>query len=612
MTSKRPQQPAGGGSAVEEQKAGQNSEPDLEGLVALDLPSAVMIADFSNLMGVDPVEVIKGLMRSGYMLTMNDVIERDLAELIAPVFGYSVLPEADRERGPGSLVVSQEGEDPEQLVTRPPVVTILGHVDHGKTTLLDAVRNSKIVDRESGGITQHIGAYQVEYNGHPITFLDTPGHEAFTAMRARGAQVTDIAVLVVAADDGIMPQTLEAIDHARAAEIPIIVAVNKIDAPNADVERVKRQLAEQDLLIEEWGGDVIAAPVSALTGEGIPDLLENLQVVAEVGELRANPTRPGRAVVVEARRDKSKGTITTALVQTGTLRLGQNVVARTARGRIRAMFNDRGTRTESAGPSQPVEILGINDLLEAGDIIEVTPDEKTAREIVERRTRESERQRAAAGPTLEDVYARIEAGEVTGLNLIVKTDVQGSIEPMRNSLENLNTDRSKVNVIHSASGSITESDVLLAVASSAIIVGFNSVPEPGARMLANQEGVDVRFYDVIYDLIDDVENALKGLLEPEYREVVEGQATVRAVFSLGRRAKVAGIFVTNGLISRGATIRVIRGGQPLFNGPIASLKHFKDDVREVRNGLEGGVTLTGFEDFHEGDLLEAHRTELAD
>ena len=612
MTSKRPQQPAGGGSAVEEQKAGQNSEPDLEGLVALDLPSAVMIADFSNLMGVDPVEVIKGLMRSGYMLTMNDVIERDLAELIAPVFGYSVLPEADRERGPGSLVVSQEGEDPEQLVTRPPVVTILGHVDHGKTTLLDAVRNSKIVDRESGGITQHIGAYQVEYNGHPITFLDTPGHEAFTAMRARGAQVTDIAVLVVAADDGIMPQTLEAIDHARAAEIPIIVAVNKIDAPNADVERVKRQLAEQDLLIEEWGGDVIAAPVSALTGEGIPDLLENLQVVAEVGELRANPTRPGRAVVVEARRDKSKGTITTALVQTGTLRLGQNVVARTARGRIRAMFNDRGTRTESAGPSQPVEILGINDLLEAGDIIEVTPDEKTAREIVERRTRESERQQAAAGPTLEDVYARIEAGEVTGLNLIVKTDVQGSIEPMRNSLENLNTDRSKVNVIHSASGSITESDVLLAVASSAIIVGFNSVPEPGARMLANQEGVDVRFYDVIYDLIDDVENALKGLLEPEYREVVEGQATVRAVFSLGRRAKVAGIFVTNGLISRGATIRVIRGGQPLFNGPIASLKHFKDDVREVRNGLEGGVTLTGFEDFHEGDLLEAHRTELAD
>jgi translation initiation factor IF-2 len=611
MTSKRPQQPAGGGSAVEEQKAGQNSEPDLEGLVALDLPSAVTIADFSNLMGVDPVEVIKGLMRSGYMLTMNDVIERDLAELIAPVFGYSVLPEADRESGPGSLVVSQEGEDPEQLVTRPPVVTILGHVDHGKTTLLDAVRNSKIVDRESGGITQHIGAYQVEYNGHPITFLDTPGHEAFTAMRARGAQVTDIAVLVVAADDGIMPQTLEAIDHARAAEVPIIVAINKIDAPNADVERVKRQLAEQDLLIEEWGGDVIASPVSALTGEGIPDLLESMQVVAEVGELKANPTRPGRAVVVEARRDKSKGTITTALVQTGTLGVGQNVVARTVRGRIRAMFDDRGTRTKSVGPSQPVEILGIDELLEAGDIIEATPDEKTAREIVERRTRESEREQAA-GPTLEDVYARIEAGEVKGLNLIVKTDVQGSIDAMRTSLENLNTEKTRVNVIHSASGSITESDVLLAVASSAIIVGFNSVPEPGARMLANQEGVDVRFYDVIYDLIDDVENALKGLLEPEYREVVEGQATVRAVFSLGRRAKVAGIFVTNGLISRGATIRVIRGGQPLFNGPIASLKHFKDDVREVRNGLEGGVTLTGFEDFHEGDLLEAHRTELAD
>jgi len=598
MTSKGTQQSAGGVSAV-------------EGLVALDLPSAVTIADFSNLMGVDPVEVIKGLMRSGYMLTMNDVIERDLAELIAPVFGYSLLPEADRERGPGSLVVSQEGEDPDQLVTRPPVVTILGHVDHGKTTLLDAVRNSKIVDSESGGITQHIGAYQVEYKGRTITFLDTPGHEAFTAMRARGAQVTDIAVLVVAADDGIMPQTLEAIDHARAAEVPIIVAINKIDAPNADVERVKRQLAEQDLLIEEWGGDVVASPVSALTGEGIPDLLENMQVVAEIGELKANPTRPARAVVVEARRDKHKGTITTALIQTGTLRVGQNVVARNVRGRIRAMFDDRGARTESAGPSQPVEILGISDLLDAGDIIEVTPDEKTAREIVERRTRESELQRAA-GPTLEDVYARIEAGEVKGLNLIVKTDVQGSIDAVRNSLLNLNTEKVRVNVIHSASGSITESDVLLAVASNAIIIGFNSVPEPGARKLGNQEGVDIRFYDVIYGLIDDVQNALEGLLEPEYQEVVEGQATVRAVFDLGRRGKVAGIFVNNGLISRGAMIRVIRGGQPLFSGPITSLKHFKDDVREVRNGLEGGIALVGFKDFQEGDLIEAHRTEVAD
>ena len=598
MTSKGTQQSASGVSAV-------------EGLVALDLPSAVKISDFSNLMGVDPVEVIKGLMRSGYMLTMNDVIERDLAELIAPVFGYSVLPEADRERGPGSLVVSQEGEDPDQLVTRPPVVTILGHVDHGKTTLLDAVRNSKIVDSESGGITQHIGAYQVEYKGRSITFLDTPGHEAFTAMRARGAQVTDIAVLVVAADDGIMPQTLEAIDHARAAEVPIIVAINKIDAPNADVERVKRQLAEQDLLIEEWGGDVVASPVSALTGEGIPDLLENMQVVAEIGEFKANPTRPGRAVVVEARRDKSKGTITTALVQTGTLRVGQNVVARNVRGRVRAMFDDRGARTESAGPSQPVEILGISELLDAGDIIEVTPDEKTAREIVERRTRDSERERAA-GPTLEDVYARIEAGEVKGLNLIVKTDVQGSIDAVRNSVENLNTEKLRVNVIHSASGSITESDVLLAVASNAIIIGFNSVPEPGARKLGNQEGVDIRFYDVIYGLIDDVQNALEGLLEPEYQEVVEGQATVRAVFDLGRRGKVAGIFVNNGLISRGAMIRVIRGGQPLFSGPITSLKHFKDDVREVRNGLEGGIALVGFEDFQEGDLIEAHRTEVAD
>lgn len=611
MTSKGTQQLPGGDSTIEDQQTMRTSETDLGELVALDLPSAVTIADFSNLMGADPIEVIKGLMRSGYMLTMNDVIERDLAEEIAPIFGYTVLPEVDRDKGPGSLVVSQKDEDPKHLVTRPPVVTILGHVDHGKTTLLDAVRNSKIVDRESGGITQHIGAYQVEYNGNPITFLDTPGHEAFTAMRARGAQVTDIAVLVVAADDGIMPQTLEAIDHARAAEVPIIVALNKIDAPNADVERVKRQLAEQDLLIEEWGGDVVASPVSALTGDGIPDLLENIQVVAEIGELRANPTRAGRAVVVEARRDKSKGTITTALIQTGTLSVGQNLVSRNIRGRIRAMFDDRGTRTESAGPSQPVEILGINELLEAGDIIEATPDEKTARQIAEQRTRDSESAQST-GPTLEDVYARIEAGEVKGMNLIVKTDVQGSIDAVRISLENLNTEQTRINIIHAASGSITESDVLLAMASSAIIVGFNTIPEPGARKLANQASVDIRFYDVIYDLIDDAANALKGLLEPEYREIVEGQATVRAVFSLGRRNKVAGIFVNNGLISRGATIRVIRGGKPMFNGPITSLKHFKDDVREIRNGLEGGIALSDFQDFQEGDLIEAHRTELVD
>ena len=586
------------------------AERDMGGLEALDLPSAVTIADFSNLMGVDPVELIKGLMRSGYMLTMNDVIERDLAEQIAPVFGYSVTPEDEKERDSGSLVVSSEGEDPETLVVRPPVVTILGHVDHGKTTLLDAVRNSKIVDLESGGITQHIGAYQVDYDGHPVTFLDTPGHEAFTAMRAKGAQVTDIAVLVVAADDGIMPQTLEAIDHARAADVPIIVAVNKIDMPSADIESVKRQLAEQDLLIEEWGGDIIVSPVSALTGDGISDLLENILVVAEINELKANPDRAGRAVIVEARRDKSRGTITTALVQTGMLQVGQNVVARNVRGRVRAMFDDRGARTERAGPSQPVEILGISELLEAGDIIEVMPDEKTAREVVDRRTRESERERAAA-PTLEDVYARIEAGEVKALNLIVKTDVQGSIDAVRNSLDSLSTEQTKVNVIHAASGGITESDVLLAVASSAIIVGFNSSPEPGARRLANLQGVDIRSYSVIYDVIEDVASAVEGMLEPVYRDVVEGRATVRAVFNLGRRGRVAGIFVNDGAISRGATLSVIRDRRVLFSGPIASLKHFKDDVREVRNGLEGGVSLEGFNDYREGDVLEAHRTELA-
>ena len=575
---------------------------------AIEIPVAITIHDLADLMGLNPIEVIKEFMRNGFMYTINEVVEHETAALIAESLGFDVLPLAETDQPGGSMVVSTDDEDPDLLESRPPVVTILGHVDHGKTTLLDSLRNSDVVSGEAGGITQHIGAYQIDFDGSAISFLDTPGHEAFTAMRARGAQVTDIAILVIAADDGIMPQTIEAIDHVKSAGVPIVVAINKIDRPDADQERVKRQLAEQDLLIEEWGGDVIAVPISALRGDGIPDLLENVMVVAEIGELKANPQRPARGVVVEARIDKQRGSIATVLVQTGTLSVGDSIVLGEVRGRVKAMFTDRGRRIKHAGPSQPVEILGVSGLPQAGEVFEAAPDEKTARQIVEDRQRQRELQ-SASGPTLEDVYTRIESGEVKALNLIVKTDVQGTVDAVKNALERLNTEQTKVTLVHAASGSITESDILLAVASKAIVIAFNNRIEPGARTLASQEGVDVRFYSIIYNLVDDVERALTGLLDPVYRDVLEGRATVRATFNLGRRAKAAGFYVNDGRIARDSTIHLLRAGQVLYEGPIVSLKHFRDDVREVTNGLEGGITLEGFHDYEEDDVLEAYRTE---
>ena len=573
----------------------------------LPMPAALSLSDLASLMDVGPIEVIKEFMRSGYMFTINDVVEREVAAAITPMFGYEALP-LDEPETKGSLVLSEEDADSSLLETRPPVVTILGHVDHGKTTLLDTIRNSKIVAGEAGGITQHIGAYQVKYDENLVTFLDTPGHEAFTAMRTRGAQVTDIAILVVAANDGIMPQTEEAIDHARAADVPIIVAINKIDLPDSDPERVKRQLAEHNLLIEEWGGDVPSVPISALSGEGVSNLLENILVVAEVGELKANPQKEAQGIVVEARTDKSRGTVATVLIQTGTLRVGDNVVTGVVRGRVKAITSDTGRRIREAGPSFPVEVLGINGLPEPGDILEVAPDEKAARQIVEERLHEQELQRAA-GPTLEEVHSRLESGEFKALNLIVKTDVQGGIDAVKGTLEGLGSDGSRVNLVHTASGSVTESDVLLAVASKAIIIGFNSHVEPGARALANKEGIEIRFYDVIYSLIDDVELALEGLLEPVYRDVVEGRATLRQIFNVGRRAKAAGILVNDGRIARDSTVHVMRNGRQVFVGEISSLKHFRDDVRELATGFEGGLVLERFNEYEEGDILEAHRTE---
>lgn len=583
-------------------------EDGFDELQPIEVSSAISVTDLAALMNASPIDVIKELMRSGYMFSINEVLEYDVAAGVAPAFGFVVL-EAEDNNGPSSIVISTENEDQDKLIVRPPIVTILGHVDHGKTTLLDTIRKASVVDGEAGGITQHIGAYQIDHEGNTISFLDTPGHEAFTAMRARGAQVTDIAVLVVAADDGIMPQTVEAIHHVKAAGVPIIVAINKIDRADANPEIVKQQLTQHDLLIEEWGGDVIAAPVSALTGEGIPDLLENILLVSEVQELRANPEQPARGVVVEARIDKSQGTVTTVLVQTGTLNIGDSIVIGEVRGRVRAMATDRGERIQSASPSQPVEILGIDGVPEAGDIFEVAEDDRAARQIVEQRLRVKDLARST-GVSFDDVHTRLESGEVKSLNLIVKTDVQGSIEAVKFALEGLNNDQYRVNLVHAASGGIAESDVLLAVASSAIIVGFNSPIQPGARALANQEGIEVRFYQIIYNLVEDVERALVGLLEPVYRDIVEGRATVRAIFPLGRRAKVAGFFVNDGKIARNSTVHLVRGGQQLFAGKISTLKHFKDDVREVANGFEGGLSLDGFNDFIEGDVLEAHQQEL--
>jgi len=581
----------------------ENSEPAIGAVI--DIPAAIMVSDLADLLDVGAVEIVKALMRGGYMFSVNDVIEHEIASVVCQLFGFQAASLSESGTETNSIVIDNKDEDPKQLATRPPIVTILGHVDHGKTTLLDSIRKTNVVDGESGGITQHIAAYQIKHNESPITFLDTPGHEAFTAMRARGAQVTDIAILVVASDDGVMPQTIEAIDHVRAAGVPIIVAVTKKDLPNADLDKVYRQLSERDLLIEGWGGEVISIPISGITGDGVPELLENIQLVAEISELKANPDRTAQGVVIEARKDKSKGNIATLLVQTGTLGQGDMLVIGNTYGKIRAMFDDQGDRIKSARPSTPVEVMGLHDIPEAGSIFKVAKNDKFAKEMVAK----YEREIRAETTKLQDAHTRNISGNLRQVDLIIKTDVQGTIEPVKAALENLNSDNCRVNLIHIASGSITERDVLLAVASDAVVIGFRSPPEGGAGSLAKQEGVEIREYDVIYHLIEDVSKALEGMLEPTYGEVYAGRASVRAVFNVGRRVKVAGIFVNDGKISRDSKIRVLRGGSEIFMGSVSSLKHFKDDVREVANGFEGGVSVDGFNDFEDDDVLEAYNTE---
>jgi translation initiation factor IF-2 len=572
------------------------------------IPHRLTVKQLADILGISAIDAIKHLMRKGVMASMNQVIEYEIASVVAEESGFEVKKESAASTETVTRLRPQAADEIKALKPRPPVVTIMGHVDHGKTKLLDAIRQTNVVDTEAGQITQHIGAYQVEVRGQKITFLDTPGHEAFTAMRARGAQVTDIAVLVVAADDGVMPQTIEAINHAKAAGVPIVVAINKVDKPTANVERVKQQLADHGVIIEEWGGDVIAVPVSAKRGDGISDLLENLLLVAEVEELKADPNRPAVGVVIEARLDSSRGSLATILVQTGTLEVGDYIVVGDNWGRVKAMFDDKGRRVRKAEPSTPVSIMGLSNVPQAGDILTAVGSEREARAEAERRRKEKESSSATRTTKLSSLFAQIQAGSVKELNIVLKTDVQGSIEPIKDSLEKLGTSDIKVRIVHAGSGSITENDVLLAIASKGIIIGFNTRPEPGAKRLADQEGVDIRSYQVIYTLVEDVGKALAGMLEPTYAEVIEGHGEVRAVFNISK-GKIAGVYVTDGKISRGSSVRVLRKGQVIFEGQIASLKHFKENVREIASGFECGVGIEGFSDFEVGDILESYRKE---
>ena len=577
---------------------------------ALVLPETMTVQYLAEVMNQNPIDVIKQLMRNGIMASMNQVIDYKVATLVSTALGIrtSMAEAPTAAKGPATKKAATE--DDADLVARPPVITVLGHVDHGKTSLLDSIRNSNVAEGEAGGITQHIGAYQVESNGHPITFLDTPGHAAFTAIRARGARVTDIAVLVVAADDGIMPQTLEAINHAKAAQVPIVVAINKMDLPGADPERVKRQLSEQELLVEDWGGDVISVDVSAKTGAGIDNLLENLLLVAEIGELKANPNKPAQGVVIEAKLDRKRGPSTTVLVQDGTLKIGDFIVAGSAYGRVKAMSNDQGKPVQSVLPGYPAEVLGFSTVPEAGDQLTVAPSEREGRSMAEA-SGKSKAGTSGQGRalTLEEVVNQIDTDKVKELNLVVKADVQGSVEAVRGALERMTDEDATVRVLHSGSGAVTDSDILLASASGAIVISFSIGAEPSAERLAVRMGVEIRHYNIIYQLIDDVEKALHGMLDPVYTEIIVGRAEVREVFEGRRGTQIAGCRVTEGKMVRNGDVRVVRDGAVVEDGTVTSLRHFREEVNEMNAGTECGIVLQGFSDFQVGDILEVHRQE---
>lgn len=570
------------------------------------------VGETAKLLHKDASEVIKKLLFLGTMATINQELDLDTIQLIAAEYGVEVELKIPVEEDKFELF--EENDDEADLIERPPVVTIMGHVDHGKTTLLDAIRHTSVSAGEAGGITQHIGAYQVEVNNKKITFLDTPGHEAFTTMRARGAQVTDITIIVVAADDGVMPQTVEAISHAKAAKVPIIVAVNKIDKPTADVDRIKQSLTEYELVPEEWGGDTIFCEVSAKQRIGLENLLEMILLVAEVEEYKANPNKRARGTIIEAELDKGRGPVARLLIQHGTLKVGDSFVAGVCFGRVRAMVNDKGKRLKEAGPSTPVEITGLTEVPQAGDPFIVFEDERKARDIAEKRAitlRQSE-MRANSKVTLEELYKHIQEGDIKELNVIIKADVHGSVEALRGSLEKIDVEGARVKIIHTGVGAITESDIILASASNAIVIGFNVRPEPLAKNTAEQEKVDVRLYRIIYQAIEEIEQAMKGILEPVFKENIIGHAEVRNVFKITGAGTIAGCMVTSGKIARNAEVRLIRDGIVVLEGKIDSLKRFKDDVREVAQGYECGISLEKFNDIKEGDQIEAFIMETVE
>jgi translation initiation factor IF-2 len=589
----------------------------------IELPETMIVRDLARALRVNPIDVIKYLMSNGIVAGINQTIDYETAAIVAGEMGFQTQPirveEPEVEQKPertGRTLWQTLGQEeaPENVKPRPPVVTVLGHVDHGKTTLLDAIRETNVVAGEYGGITQHIGAYQVEHEGRKITFLDTPGHEAFTAMRARGAQVTDLAVLVVAADDGVMPQTREAVDHARAAGVTILVAMNKMDKPTAQPDRVKQQLADLGLTPEEWGGDVIIVPVSAKMKQGIGDLLENILLITEVADLRSNPKRPAIGTVVESQLDRQRGPTATLLVQGGTLRVGDALVIGTISGRVRAMMDHLGNTVTAAPPAMPVLVMGLSDVPKAGELFQVVESEREARlraSAAAEKVRQAEsRPTRARALTLDEVFSRFEQGDTITLNVILKVDVQGSVEPIVNSLQRLNSEDQKVDILHQGTGNISESDVMLASASDAVIIGFHVDADEAARRLAAQEGVDIRQYNIIYRLVDDVEKALKGMLEPVYEKVVTGHAEVRQVFRIGRRGgNVAGCYVADGEVTRNARVRVMRAGKQLFEGRLDSLRRFKDDVSEVHSGFECGIGIAGFDELEEGDVLEFYKEQ---
>ena len=586
-------------------------QPVKKVVTEIELPEMITVSDFASKMAKTGAEVIMKLMGLGVMATMNQTIDFDTAMLVADEFGIKATQEVVITKEEKLLQDSEAEDKEEDLISRPPVVVVMGHVDHGKTSLLDAIRHTSVIETEAGGITQHIGAYSVKLNDRQITFLDTPGHEAFTTMRARGAQVTDVAILVVAADDGIMPQTIEAINHAKAAGVTIVVAINKIDKPGANPERVKQMLVEHSLVPEEWGGDTVCVEISAKKKINIDGLLEMVLLVADLQELKANPNREAKGTVIEARVDKGRGPVATVLIQNGTLNVGDHVIAGTATGRVRAMVNDKGRRVKNAGPSMPVEIIGLSEAPAGGDQFIVIKDEKLAREVAEQRRQEQQEERfnRVVKVNLDNLFSQIDAGNMKELNIIVKADVQGSVEAVRQSLEKLSNEEVRVQVIHGGVGAVTESDVMLANASNAIIVGFNVRPDAGAVASAAQQEVDIRLYRVIYQAIEEIETAMKGMLEPEFKEVVLGYADVRETFRVSSVGTIAGCYVTQGKMMRTAQLRVVRDGIIIHEGKVGSLKRFKDDAKEVAENFECGLSIDGFNDIKEGDTIECFTME---